>query len=103
MTTTVKEPYSKYAPSYDYTNPHGWSMTPEEKKELLEKAAECHEKGDYEGYEYWSMKLPLAPNIALQMRDDYGKEALIKEGYNLGDAEIAYGKDWLDNYKIESK
>ncbi len=39
--------------------------------------------------------------MALLMRDTMGKEALLAEGWNLADAEIVYGKDWLDKYMVD--
>ena len=101
MTARKQKTRSRYTPTYDYTTLTGWSMTPEEMNAILDKASECDDNGDEEGYDRWIHKLPLVPNMALMMLDDMGKEALLAEGFNLADAEIAYGKDWLDTCRIK--
>jgi hypothetical protein len=104
MTATSRKPrnkYNKYWPTYDYSQVNNWSMSKEESNAILHEASRLWEAGDKEGYFRVSKKLPLAPNLALMMRDDIGKEALLAEGWNLADAEIVYGKDWLDNYMVD--
>lgn len=93
--------YTKYVPNYDYTQLNNWSMSKEESNAILEEATRLYEAGDREGYHRTIKKLPLAPNIALRMRDEIGKEALLAEGCNLADAEIVYGKNWLDEYMVD--
>ncbi len=104
MTATThkrRRNYSKYTPNYDYSQVDSWSMSKEEANAILDEAAKLWMAGDKEGYYRVSKRLPLPPNMALQMRDDKGKEALLAEGWNLADAEIVYGKDWLDNYMVD--
>ncbi len=101
MTATALRNYSKYAPNYDYSQVSNWSMSKEEADAILNEASRLWETGDEEGYYRELKKLPLAPNMALRMRDEEGKEALLAEGWNLADAEIVYGKDWLDNYMVD--
>lgn len=92
---------SKYTPTYDYSECNNWSMSREEAAAIFVEANDCMERGDEDGYYAVIMKLPVPPNMALQMRDEMGKEKLLAAGYNLADAEIVYGKDWLDNYMVE--
>ncbi len=104
MTATKRKPrrnISKYTPTYDYSQVNNWSMSKEEATAILEEAARLFEAGDEEGHDRVAKKLPLLPNLALLMRDQMGKEALVAEGWNLADAEIVYGKDWLDNYMVD--
>ncbi len=92
---------SKYSPDYDYSKCCEWSMSKEESDAIFEEAAKLLDSGDEDGYFECVKKIPLAPNMALLMRDDMGKEALLESGFNLKDAEIVYGADWLDNYAID--
>lgn len=100
MTTATKK-RSKYTPTYDYSECHTWSMTKEEAAAIYAEANDCMEKGDEEGYDNLIAKLPLPPNMALRLRDEMGKEKLLASGFNLADAAIVYGEDWLDNYMID--
>ncbi len=102
MTTALRKPKSKYMPTYDYSEVNNWSMSEEEANAILDEASRRLEADDEKGYFEMVMKLPLPPNMALLMRDQKGKEALVAEGWNLADAEIVYGKDWLDNYMVDS-
>lgn len=101
MTTALKRPRYKYTPTYDYSQCDQWSMSKEEAAAIFAEAHKCMERGDLDGYDKWAMKIPLPPNMALRMRDEKGKDALLAEGWNLADAEIVYGKDWLDNYMVD--
>lgn len=91
---------SKYVPTYDLTRGE-WSMSQEEMRRIFDQAHPFAERGDWETYLAIIRKIPVTPNAALMARDDYGKEGLLALGWNLADAEIAYGKDWLDNYKVD--
>jgi hypothetical protein len=96
-----KKVYNKYVPTYDYSQVNNWSMSKEESNAILEEAGKLLDAGDEEGHDRLIKKLPLPPNMALLWRDQYGKEALLAEGCNLADAEIVYGKDWLDKYMVD--
>ncbi len=98
--TTDRIRFPSYATTYDYTTDEGWSMKDEERFAIAQRARQCRKAGDKEGYEREMKKIPLEPNIAWMMRDRLGKKAFLEEGYNLKDAEIAYGKNWVDEYKV---
>lgn len=102
MSTAVKNKGRKYIPDYDYSQCDQWSMSKEEAAKIFAEANKYMQRGDMDGYFEWTMKIPLAPNIALRMRDEMGKEELLASGFNLADAEIVYGKDWIDSYKIDA-
>ena len=40
--------------------------------------------------------VPVYPEVARGAKELMGKERLLKSGFNLVEAERAYGKDWLD-------
>lgn len=90
----------RYAADYDYITDTGWSMTDKERIEITERAEKLEEMGDTKGYKREMKKIPLAPNLAWMLRDRLGKKAFLKQGYNLADAEIAYGKNWIDEYNV---
>ena len=100
MTTMRATKYPTYAAEYDYTTDKGWSMSIAERIEIAQRARQCRKAGDREGYEREMRKIPLEPNLAWMLRDRMGKKAFLEKGYNLKDAEIAYGKNWLDEYNV---
>lgn len=92
---------TKYIPDYDYSQCDQWSMSKEEAAKIFAEANKCMDQDDEDGYYKWISKIPLPPNMALRLRDELGKEKLLASDYNLADAEIVYGKDWIDNYKVD--
>ena len=40
-------------------------------------------------------QIPVAPHIAMAIKNVRGAQHLIDKGYNLSEAEEKYGKDWL--------
>jgi hypothetical protein len=95
-----RERYPRYAAMYDYTTDKGWSMTDAEAMAISDRADEYEAKGDMAASEREMKKIPLAPNLAWLMRDELGKKAFLEAGYNLKDAEIAYGKNWVDEFNV---
>ncbi len=98
--STTRMKYPTYAATYDYTTDKGWSMPFKERDEIARRARQCRKAGDREGYDREMKKIPLEPNLAWMLRDQLGKREFLEEGYNLGDAEIAYGKNWVDEYRV---
>lgn len=43
-----------------------------------------------------AMKIPLAPHLAMALKEVCGAEHVKKSGFNLIETEVKYGKDWLD-------
>jgi hypothetical protein len=103
MSATHQRPKKTYMPTYDYSQVDNWSMSKEEANAIMNEASRLLEAGDREGFHREVKKIPLPPNMALSMRDEKGKNALLVEGWNLADAEIVFGKDWLDNYMVDEK
>jgi hypothetical protein len=42
-----------------------------------------------------AMVIPLSPWLAKWAKDMIGSEFLIQQGFNLSEAEMEYGQDWL--------
>lgn len=87
---------NKYSPTYDYRAIQ--SISNDEIEVIWKEADEFKIRGDKKGYSRTMRKLPMPPNLALLLRDALGKDEFLKCGFNLAEAEVAYGKDWLDEY-----
>lgn len=42
------------------------------------------------------MQIPLAPHLAMALKEVCGADHVKKSGFNLSEAEVKYGKNWLD-------
>ncbi len=71
--------------------------TKEEEQALLQAIHIAREQGKHEEADQMSKKLPMSPLIAKSYLESCGKEALLATGWDLSEAEEAYGKGWLDN------
>jgi hypothetical protein len=67
-------------------------MTDDERCEIMYQAALL---SDEEEAHKLIASVPLKPELAKVFKDVYGSEFLIEHGYNLLEADKAYGKDWL--------
>jgi hypothetical protein len=70
-------------------------LTDEQIWEILDKADEARDKGDFEGQYRLLKQIPISPWLAKAGKEVWGKEFLLEGDYNLSEAEEAYGKDWL--------
>jgi hypothetical protein len=71
-------------------------MTLDEKLAISCKAAELREAGDEEGAMRLMKTAPLPPYLAKVMKEKVGVDYLINSGWNLSEAEAAFGSDWLN-------
>lgn len=71
------------------------TLTREETLKIIQDAQAARRRGDYEEASRISKQLPLAPHLAMFLKEELGPENLITEGYDLSEAEAEYGKDWL--------
>lgn len=71
------------------------TLTREQKLDILEKAIAARERGNHEDAAHWSRKIPLAPHLAVALKQILGIDELLKAGYNLSEAEKSYGQNWL--------
>ena len=72
------------------------TMTLDEKLAIGCKAAELWQAGDHEGYIRLMKTAPVPPYIAKVIKEKVGADFLIKEGWNLSEAEAEFGHGWLN-------
>jgi len=72
------------------------SMTLDEKLAISCRAAALHDAGDEEGATRLLRTAPLPPYLAKIYKEKIGVEHLINSGWNLSEAEAAFGRDWLN-------
>lgn len=70
-------------------------LTREEILDISAKAHQAFEAGHHEDALRIGQAIPLAPHIAMALKNTIGAEAVRNSGFNLNEAEKAYGKDWL--------
>ncbi len=71
------------------------TMTKEEKFKIIQDSLAAADRGDTEEEERLLEKLPLAPHLALAMKEMLGPEETLNSGSNFSEVEAKYGKDWL--------
>lgn len=75
--------------------PEARLMTLHEKLQLGVKSIELEKQGKFEEAKRIQRQIPLAPYLAKFLKDHLGTEALLQGGWNLTEAEVKYGSDWL--------
>jgi len=75
--------------------PKAQTMTDEEKVDISYQACMLRRAGDEEGYMRLTKTIPMPPYLAKIMKEKVGSEYLINSGWNLSEAEAAFGPDWL--------
>jgi hypothetical protein len=73
----------------------GQMMTEREKANILVKAAKLREAGKEDEAMALHKTVPLPPFLAKIMKEKVGADFLIKSGWNLAEAEVEFGPDWL--------
>ena len=76
--------------------PQAQTMTLDEKLAIGCKAAELRKAGDDEGAIRLMKTAPIPPYIAKVIKEKVGADFLIKEGWNLSEAEAEFGSGWLN-------
>ncbi len=71
-------------------------LTTEQKYAILDASLAAAERGDRPEHSRLIRQIPLVPHLAKTAKEIWGKEFLLKAGYDLSAAEAAYGSDWLD-------
>ena len=71
------------------------TMTLDEKLAIACKAAALSDSGDEEGASRLIRTAPLPPYLAKIAKEKIGVDFLIKGGWNLSEAEAAFGSNWL--------
>ena len=75
--------------------PQAQTMTLDEKLAIGIKAAELRKAGDEEGALRLMKTAPIPSYIAKVIKEKVGADFLIREGWNLAEAEAEFGSDWL--------
>ncbi|GHV27656.1 hypothetical protein AGMMS49940_18430 [Spirochaetia bacterium] len=71
-------------------------MTLEERFAIAEKSQAMKDAGKKtEGVMYMIQHYPMPPYLAKFAKSHHGADFLIKNGYNLSEAEAEFGEDWL--------
>jgi hypothetical protein len=70
-------------------------MTIEEQAQIMYKAVSLLDEGKEEEAACLIKSVPLMPEMAKIGKEVYGADFLIENGYNLLEANEAYGNDWL--------
>lgn len=71
------------------------TMTLKEKLAIGVKAAELRDAGKDSEALALEKTIPMPPFLAKIMKEKVGADYLITSGWNLSEAEAAFGKDWL--------
>ena len=62
---------------------------------LLNKSSELKKQGKLEEADRLFKQVPMEPWLAKWIKSYLGAEFLIKNGYNLADADAEFGQNWL--------
>ena len=71
-------------------------MTEDEKLNILMEVVRLKKEGKEVEADELIKTYPLEPEFAKNVKEVYGVDFLIENGYNLSEAEAKYGKDWLN-------
>lgn len=71
------------------------TMSLEEKLRLGRRSFDLDDQGNHEEAEKLFRKIPLSPHMAMWAKKRMGADFLIQGGWNLDEANLAYGPDWL--------
>jgi hypothetical protein len=70
-------------------------MSLDEKLDIACRSAALRQAGDEEGALRLMKTAPIPSYIAKVIKEKVGADFLIKEGWNLAEAEAEFGRDWL--------
>jgi hypothetical protein len=70
-------------------------MTEREKADITVRAIALRQAGKEEEAFALSKTIPVPPFLATVMKEMSGVDYILKEGWNMAEAEAAFGKDWL--------
>ena len=73
-------------------------MPLKERCRLHEEASVYYDAGDFDEYLRLSMMIPIESQTARTIASYYGKEYVLKNGYDLSVADYEMGEGWLDKY-----
>jgi hypothetical protein len=70
-------------------------LTGDQKFKIIQASLDAADRGDREEENRLPLLLPLAPHLAKVAKEIWGKDYLLQEGFDLSEAEAAYGPNWL--------
>ncbi len=73
-------------------------MSHAEQMDIITKALTAAQAGDHQEELRLARQFPLSPHLAKAAKEIFGVKYL--EGWDLSEAEAAYGKDWLDRENL---
>jgi hypothetical protein len=71
-------------------------LTREQRFDIVQSSLDAADRGDHEEEHRLLLMLPIAPHLAKAAKDIWGKDFLLQGGYDLSEAEAAYGPGCLD-------
>ncbi|GAB7140688.1 hypothetical protein RsTz2092_06400 [Deferribacterales bacterium RsTz2092] len=71
-------------------------LTLDEEMDLAERAVELRKAGKKEEAARLIRQIPMPPRVAMAFKETSGKDFLIRNGYNLVEANERYGENWLN-------
>ena len=71
------------------------TMTLDEKLAISMKACELWQAGDKDGFHRVIRTAPMPPYLAKVAKEKIGVDFLLNGGWNLSEAEVEFGSDWL--------
>ena len=80
---------------FDLKSENSKLMTEHEKADTIVKSIEMHKAGQIDKADELRRTVPLQPWLAKFIKEKLGASFLIDNGYNLAEAEVEYGPDWL--------
>lgn len=72
-------------------------LTREERFDTIKASLEASKRGDHiEAIRIMQDRFSLDPCIALAFKEAFGRDFIVRSGWDLSEAEDRYGTDWLD-------
>jgi hypothetical protein len=72
------------------------TMSLDERLRLRMRTIELEDQGKYDEADNVTKQIPLSPHLAMLLKRRMGIDFLAQSGWNLADANEAYGPDWLN-------
>ena len=71
-------------------------LTHEQRLDILEQVLAAEETGNEAEADRLIRLIPLAAHLAKAFKESFGKDYVLKSGYDLSEAEATYGHGWLE-------
>ncbi len=86
----------RLAPDDVYLQTRNGPMTKGEYDRIRDAADAADKRGDIDEWDRLIGLIPMEPRVAMAWKQSYGKEWFADNEYDLTEAEIYWGKGWLD-------